>query len=60
MTRQDNGALFNQGFPALPMGDSPEGKTWAAFWQAEAEWTAKVAETKASNSGGSPEPEPER
>jgi hypothetical protein len=46
MTQQNNGFLFNRDIPALPMGDS-EGKTWVAFWQAQAEWTAKVADTNA-------------
>jgi hypothetical protein len=53
MSQPNNGSLFNQGIPALPIGDTEEGKTWAAFWTAQAEWTAKVANTAI------PKPKPE-
>lgn len=59
MTQQNNGFLFNRGIPALPIGDSTEGKTWVAFWQAQAEWTAKVADANTPNSDPAPQPEPE-
>jgi hypothetical protein len=49
-----NNSLFDGRFPALPMGESEEGKIWAAFWQAQAEWTAKVAK----NGGPQPQPDP--
>jgi hypothetical protein len=58
MTLQNNGSLFNP-LPAMPIGDSEEGKTWAAFWQAQAEWTVKVAGTPPP-AVPAPKPEPER
>jgi hypothetical protein len=57
MTQQNNGSLFNP-LPAMPIGDSEEGKTWAAFWQAQAEWTVKVADNPPPVPD--PKPEPER